>query len=173
MPTSDFETRIINGHDLYCEVQMRWPSPTRLSLSRGDRLRVGWLNGFFTPTRVIYHQVYQDKKITGTVAPSGVASSATKKRGWFKVVMAVAFSSRAPRGEGSTSFGKSSSAIMCPAQKVDVRLPGKWNSNSHGARPVHLIITMIKWIRTSRMSMKNSLSAQEGVNTHSSQKRFD
>jgi len=26
--------------------------------------------------------------------------------------------------------------------KVDVRLPGKGNSNSHGARPVHLIITM-------------------------------
>jgi len=28
--------------------------------------------------------------------------------------------------------------------KVDVRLPGKGNSNTHGARPVHLIITMIK-----------------------------
>ena len=33
-------------------------------------------------------------------------------------------------------------------RKVDVRLPGKGDSNSHGARPVHLIITMIKWIRT-------------------------
>ena len=31
-------------------------------------------------------------------------------------------------------------------------------SNSCGARPVHLIITMIKWIRTSRLSMKNSFS---------------
>ena len=30
------------------------------------------------------------------------------------------------------------------AAVVDVRLPGKGNSNSHGARPVHLIITMIK-----------------------------
>ena len=29
-------------------------------------------------------------------------------------------------------------------------VPG--DSNSHGARPVHLIITMIKWIRTSRLS---------------------
>ena len=38
-------------------------------------------------------------------------------------------------------------------RKVDVRLPGKGNSNSHGARPVHLIITMIKWIRTSRLSI--------------------
>jgi len=28
-------------------------------------------------------------------------------------------------------------------RKVDVRLPEKGNSNSHGARPVHLIITMI------------------------------
>jgi len=43
------------------------------------------------------------------------------------------------------------------SRKVDVRLPGKGNSNSHGARPVHLIITMIKWIRTSRLSIKNSL----------------
>ena len=42
------------------------------------------------------------------------------------------------------------------------RLPGKGNSNSHGARPFHLIITMIKWIRTSRLSIKNSLSADSG-----------
>ena len=42
-------------------------------------------------------------------------------------------------------------------RKVDVRLPGKRNSTSHGARPVHLIITMIKWIRTSRLSINNSL----------------
>jgi len=35
-----------------------------------------------------------------------------------------------------------------------VRLPGKGDSNSHGARPDHLIITMIKWIRTSRLSIK-------------------
>jgi len=44
-------------------------------------------------------------------------------------------------------------------RKVDVRLPGKGNSNYHGARPVHPIITMIKWIRTIRLSIKNSLSA--------------
>ena len=37
-------------------------------------------------------------------------------------------------------------------RKVDVRLPGKGNSNSYGARPVHQIISMIKWIRTSRLS---------------------
>ena len=52
-----------------------------------------------------------------------------------------------------------SQLIECaPTRKVDVRLPGKGNSNSHGARSVHLIITMIKWIRTSRLSIKNSLS---------------
>ena len=45
-----------------------------------------------------------------------------------------------------------------PARKVDVRLPGKGDSDSHGARPVHLIITKIKWIRTSRLSIQNSLS---------------
>ena len=32
------------------------------------------------------------------------------------------------------------------------------NSNSHGARPDHQIISMIKWIRTSKLSIKNSLS---------------
>ena len=45
-------------------------------------------------------------------------------------------------------------------RKVDVRLPGKGNSNTHGARPVHLIITMIKWIRISRLSINNSLSSR-------------
>ena len=44
-----------------------------------------------------------------------------------------------------------------PTRKVDVRLPEKGNSNSHGTRPVHQIITMITWIRTSRLSIKNSL----------------
>ena len=41
---------------------------------------------------------------------------------------------------------------------------GKRNSK---ARPVHLIITMIKWIRTSRLSMKNSLSASSSCAVHS------
>ena len=50
--------------------------------------------------------------------------------------------------------------------KVDVRLPGKENSNSHGARPVHLIITMIKWIRTSRLSIKNYLSGWGTTSPH-------
>ena len=37
-------------------------------------------------------------------------------------------------------------------RKAEVELTGRAN-----ARPVHLIITMIKWIRTSRLSIKNSL----------------
>ena len=32
-------------------------------------------------------------------------------------------------------------------RKVDVRLPGKGNSTAHGARPVHLIMSIVKWIR--------------------------
>ena len=44
--------------------------------------------------------------------------------------------------------------------KVNIKLPGKGNSNSHGARPVHQIITMMEWIRTSRLSIKMSLSPQ-------------
>jgi len=35
--------------------------------------------------------------------------------------------------------------------------PGKGNPTPHGARPVHPIITMLKWIRTKRLSVKNSL----------------
>ena len=43
-------------------------------------------------------------------------------------------------------------------RKVDARLHGKEDSNTHGTRPVHLIITMIKWIQTSRLSTNGSLS---------------
>ena len=43
-------------------------------------------------------------------------------------------------------------------RKVHVRLPGKGNSKSHGARPIHLITTMMKWIRISRWSISISLS---------------
>jgi hypothetical protein len=49
-------------------------------------------------------------------------------------------------------------AVELVARKVDVRLPGKGNLNFHNARPVHLIIIMKEWIRTSRLSIKNSLS---------------
>ena len=41
-------------------------------------------------------------------------------------------------------------------RKVDVRLPG--NENSHGAMPVHLIITMIKWIRPDQQVVNTELS---------------
>jgi len=59
---------------------------------------------------------------------------------------------------------RASTVLRFPAlglrfRKVDVRLPGKGGSNPHGARPVHLITTMIKWTRTSRLSIKNSLSS--------------
>ena len=48
--------------------------------------------------------------------------------------------------------------VVCVAHSVDARPGIKRNLNSHGARPVHLIIAMIKWIRTSRLSLKNSFS---------------
>ena len=41
------------------------------------------------------------------------------------------------------------------SRKVDIRLPGKGDSNSHGARTVH---QNHRWTRTSRLSIKNSLS---------------
>ena len=43
-------------------------------------------------------------------------------------------------------------------RKADVRLPGNGNPNSYDARPVHRIISMMEWIRTSRLSIKDSLS---------------
>ena len=43
-------------------------------------------------------------------------------------------------------------------RNLDLSLPEKGNSDTHGARLVHQIITMIKWIRTSRLSIENSLS---------------
>jgi len=45
----------------------------------------------------------------------------------------------------------------CGAATPGAAAPDAVILNSHGARPVHLIITMIKWIRTSRLSIKNSL----------------
>jgi len=56
--------------------------------------------------------------------------------------------------EDSGGFRRVPSDGGAQAESGDVRLPGNGNSNSHGARPVHLIITMIKWIRTSRLSIR-------------------
>ena len=47
-------------------------------------------------------------------------------------------------------------------EKLDIRLLEKGYSDSHRARPVHQIISMIKWIRTSRFSIKKSLSLRVG-----------
>ena len=45
-------------------------------------------------------------------------------------------------------------------RREERRPGGKGDSNSHGARPVHLIITMIKWTRTSGLPIKNSFSVR-------------
>ena len=60
----------------------------------------------------------------------------------------------------STGRNQNGHLVFPSERAVDVRLPRGGNSNSHGARPVHLIITMIKWIRTSRLTTKNSRSDQ-------------
>ena len=56
----------------------------------------------------------------------------------------------------------SSSARQADAQDLE-RNPASWkgNSNYHGARPVHHIISMIKWTQTSRLSINNSLSGRQ------------
>ena len=50
-------------------------------------------------------------------------------------------------------------------RKLGVRLPGKGSSNSYGARPVHLIIPMIKWIRTNGSSIKKFFSPPDQSHT--------
>ena len=51
--------------------------------------------------------------------------------------------------------------IVSPARKVDVRLPGKGNSNFHGARPVLPIIAMIEWMQTIRLSIGPDIASPE------------
>ena len=65
-------------------------------------------------------------------------------------------------------FAKAELDLVGPPRKVDVRLPGKGNSKSHGARPVHLFITMTQRIRTSRLSLKTSLSLELVEGEHAS-----
>jgi hypothetical protein len=48
--------------------------------------------------------------------------------------------------------------ILEGPRKVEVRLPGKGYSNSHGARPVHLILTIMKWIRTAKGKPRGRVS---------------
>ena len=69
-----------------------------------------------------------------------------------------------PRGK-MPALSRRKSEGGCPFRKVDIRLPGKGNSNSNGARPVYQIISMPKWVRTSTLSIKNSLwgFAQAGL----------
>ena len=55
---------------------------------------------------------------------------------------------------------------QCLLRKVDIRLPGQGDSNTHGARPVRQMISTIKWIRTSRLSIKDSLPVPSGKRCH-------
>jgi len=66
-----------------------------------------------------------------------------------------------PLGKGFRDQTSASTVEAGCARKVDIRLPGQGDSNSHGERPVHQIISMIKWIRTSRLSIKNSLARDQ------------
>ena len=58
----------------------------------------------------------------------------------------------ASRFKSSTRF-----KLFALPSKVDVSSPGKGNSNFHGSRLVHQIVSMMKWTRSSRLSIQNSL----------------
>ena len=55
----------------------------------------------------------------------------------------------------------------CRTRKLDMRLSGKGNSSSHGARPVQPIISIITWIRTSGFLIKIYLSLQDAQSPRS------
>ena len=69
------------------------------------------------------------------------------------------FRTNLSRSKAATEEVVRSGVSLFP-RMVDIRLPGK--GNSPDARPVHPIITMIKWIWTSRLSIENSLSLSPG-----------
>jgi len=85
-------------------------------------------------------------------------SASTAPRSPVLVLLKVSHFKRAAGTVLCENVAQNHGGRYCNLRKVDVRLPGTGHSNSHGARPVHLIITMIKWIRTSRLSIKKSLS---------------
>ena len=64
-------------------------------------------------------------------------------------------------------FARDSFREACFNWKVDKRPLGKENSNSYGARPVHQIIPMIEWIRTSRSSLTAASSLSRGMSSPS------
>ena len=71
----------------------------------------------------------------------------------------VVLTSRGVRGPAEPPAGADQGVgSRLTSWKVDIRLPGEGNPNTNGARPVHHIISMMKCIRTSRLSIKNSLS---------------
>ena len=76
----------------------------------------------------------------------GLTTKRRRNKPWTRCASPLSISSQSRPGVPTTMAGLPDN---CLNRKVDVRLPG--------ARPVHLIITMIKWIRTSRLSIKNSL----------------
>ena len=52
-------------------------------------------------------------------------------------------------------------ATVRASDHIRIRTPDPdQESCPHGARPVHLIVTMVEWTRTSRMAMKNSPSSR-------------
>ena len=69
--------------------------------------------------------------------------------GWLTTAPPTPAPQKHPGSSGRCSY---------PAHReVDIRLPGKGNSTSHGARSTK-IISMIQWIQTSGLSIKKSFS---------------
>ena len=105
-------------------------------------------------TRRQYPHTYVLIAVLRVRPPDSAFSSPLNLRVYWPFVTA-----KAPCREASRCIRRSSSrSCLAVSRKADARPPGKGDPNSHGARPVHLIITTRKWIRTCRLSMKNSLS---------------
>jgi len=139
------------------------PTAVGVSATRGVRQRCPVTSGhirisFYTRSCTVYHESSRDTYPASHTTTSAFRlthdpSSQRARREQTKSSASVLFSIV----EMSHSID-----VDCwqGTGKVDVRLPVKGDSKSHGARPVHPIITAIKWIWTSRLSIKNSLPRQ-------------
>ena len=56
--------------------------------------------------------------------------------------------------KGVEGVGIDATAPLVLTRKVDVRLPGNGNANSHGARPVHQIkVALDQWVVNEELSL--------------------
>ena len=88
----------------------------------------------------------------------GLGTVWTRNRQGFAFAFTFQVSGFRVQGSGFGLQGSGSVKQYELFASIGRQIRRKGNSNSHGARPEHQIISKIKWTRASRLSTKNSLS---------------